>query len=137
MRHLSCALTLALIATSAMATETENHGISILPAKTPPVIDGDAKDWDLSGGVFVCSDVENLREHYRQTLRHWVARLEAHGEKARLIVGEATYRVWRLTMAGSAHGFRTGQLAVYQALLAKPDPAGDVHLPLTRGDWYG
>lgn len=64
MKHLSCVLTLVLIATGLMATETENHGISILPAKTPPIIDGDAKDWDLSGGVFVCSDVENLRGQY-------------------------------------------------------------------------
>ena len=81
-------------------------------------------------------DAENLREHYMQTLRHWVARLEAHHEEARALVDEATYRVWRLYMAGSAHGFRTGQLAVYHVLLAKPDASGETHLPLTRHDWY-
>jgi len=50
---------LACLGGSLFATETENFGI--LPAPKPLVIDGDAKDWDLSGGVFVCSDVENLR----------------------------------------------------------------------------
>jgi hypothetical protein len=39
-------------------------------------------------------------------------------------------------MAGSAHGFARGQLAVYQALLSKPERSGDSHLPLTRRDWY-
>ena len=81
-------------------------------------------------------DVENLREHYLMTLRHWVARLEEKHEQARALVDEATYRIWRLYMAGSAHGFRRGHLAIYQALLAKPDAGGRSHLPLTRQDWY-
>lgn len=85
---------------------------------------------------FEVRDVENLREHYTRTLRQWVERLEANHEGALRQVDEATYRVWRLYMAGSAHGFHTGQLAVYQALLAKPGANGDVRLPLTRRDWY-
>src|SRR5664280_715990 len=85
---------------------------------------------------FEVRDVENLREHYALTLRHWVRRLEASHGPALDFVNEATYRVWRLYMAGSAHGFARGQLAVYQVLLAKPDLGGDAHLPLTRRDWY-
>ncbi len=81
-------------------------------------------------------DVENLREHYALTLRHWVRRLEAAHAEARAFVDEATYRVWRLYMAGSAHGFARGHLAIYQTLLAKPDASGAAHLPLTRADWY-
>jgi cyclopropane-fatty-acyl-phospholipid synthase len=81
-------------------------------------------------------DVENLREHYASTLRHWVQRLERAHPDAVALVGEATYRTWRLYMAGSAYGFAHGQLAVYQTLLSKPDDAGDSHLPLTRNDWY-
>jgi cyclopropane-fatty-acyl-phospholipid synthase len=38
-------------------------------------------------------------------------------------------------MAGSAHGFRTGRLNLYQTLLAKPRQ-GSSGLPLTREDWY-
>ncbi|MEI6467187.1 MAG: cyclopropane-fatty-acyl-phospholipid synthase family protein [Verrucomicrobiota bacterium] len=85
---------------------------------------------------FEVRDVENLRDHYTRTLRQWVGRLEDNHERALRYVDEATYRVWRLYLAGSAHGFRTGQLGVYQALLAKPGASGDVPLPLTRRDWY-
>jgi len=46
----------------ALATETEHLGIRILPAPGPVKVDGVFDDWDLSGGVFVCSDAENLRE---------------------------------------------------------------------------
>lgn len=81
-------------------------------------------------------DVENLREHYTLTLRHWVRRLEAQHEQARTEVGESTYRVWRLYMAASAHGFDHGDLAVYQTLLVKPFADGQTWLPLTRRDWY-
>lgn len=85
---------------------------------------------------FEVRDVENLREHYARTLRHWVHRLEAHHTEALAFVKEPTFRVWRLYMAGSAHGFARSRLAVYQALLSKPDDEGCAHLPLTRADWY-
>ncbi|HUL54206.1 MAG TPA: cyclopropane-fatty-acyl-phospholipid synthase family protein [Opitutaceae bacterium] len=81
-------------------------------------------------------DVENLREHYALTLRHWVRRLEAGHEAARAYVDEAIYRVWRLYMAGSAYGFAHGHLAVYQVLLSKSEQGGVAGLPLTRRDWY-
>ncbi|HVZ62986.1 MAG TPA: cyclopropane-fatty-acyl-phospholipid synthase family protein [Lacunisphaera sp.] len=85
---------------------------------------------------FEIRDVENLREHYKLTLRHWVRRLEAVRERAVAMVGEATYRTWRLYLAASAHGFDHGDLAVYQTLLARPDADGRVDVPLTRRDWY-
>ena len=81
-------------------------------------------------------DVENLREHYALTLRHWLRRLEAHHDEALRFVDESTYRVWRLYIAGSAHGFRSGHIAVYQTLLAKLGPSGQTNLPLARDDWY-
>src|SRR5437867_8811057 len=85
---------------------------------------------------FEIRDVENLREHYALTLHHWLRRLEAHHAEARSLVDVTTYRVWRLYIAGSAHGFRRGHIAVYQTLFAKLDPSGQAHLPLTRTDWY-
>jgi cyclopropane-fatty-acyl-phospholipid synthase len=84
---------------------------------------------------FEVRDVESLREHYALTLRHWVRRLEAAHAAAVAATDEATYRVWRAYMAGSAHGFETGRLNVYQSLLAKP-AGGRSSLPLTRADWY-
>jgi cyclopropane-fatty-acyl-phospholipid synthase len=87
------------------------------------------------GSGFEVRDVESLREHYALTLRHWVRRLEDSADEARRIVDETTYRVWRLYMSGSAHGFQTGRINVYQALLLRPD-RGESGLPLTRADWY-
>ena len=87
------------------------------------------------GRGFEVRDVESLREHYALTLGHWVRRLEARADEARRITDETTYRVWRLYMSGSAHGFRTGRLNVYQTLLSKPE-LGESGLPLTRADWY-
>jgi cyclopropane-fatty-acyl-phospholipid synthase len=80
-------------------------------------------------------DVESLREHYALTLRHWLARLEARAADARRLVGDPTFRTWRLYLAGSADAFDTGENTVFQALFVRPD-AGRSGLPWTRGDWY-
>lgn len=88
---------------------------------------------ELTG--FEVRDVESLREHYALTLHHWVRRLQDHAEEARRIAGDINYRIWRLYMAGAAHGFRGGRLNVYQTLLGKPSH-GQSGLPLTRDDWY-
>jgi cyclopropane-fatty-acyl-phospholipid synthase len=81
-------------------------------------------------------DVENLREHYVRTLHHWVERLEhAHADAASL-VGEHTYRVWRLYMAATTLGFVNGRLTLIQTLLAKPGPDGSATVPLSRADLY-
>jgi len=85
---------------------------------------------------FEVRDVEDLREHYATTLRHWVVRLEAHWDEAVAIAGGARARVWRLFMAASAHQFARGRLAVHQVLLGRPDGDGRVHLPASRADLY-
>lgn len=85
---------------------------------------------------FEIRDVENLREHYALTLRHWLRRLEAHRDEAMKFVSEETYRTWRLYLAGCGHGFRRSHLAVYQTLLTKLNYTGSTNLPLTRADWY-
>lgn len=84
---------------------------------------------------FEVRDVENLREHYALTLRHWVRRLEAHREEAVQATNEVTYRTWRLYMAASAYGFESGDINVNQTLLAKP-AGGRSPLPWTREDLY-
>ena len=84
---------------------------------------------------FEVRDVESLREHYVLTTQRWLERLEAHRDEACRLTNEAVYRVWRLTLAASAHRFARGHVNVYQALLAKPDD-GVSGLPLSRADWY-
>ncbi len=88
------------------------------------------------GAGWEVRDVESLREHYAMTLRHWVRRLERHHDEALQYVGEPTYRVWRLFMAGSAQGFAAERHNLYQTLLVRPDERGHSGLPLTRADWY-
>jgi cyclopropane-fatty-acyl-phospholipid synthase len=85
---------------------------------------------------FETRDVESLREHYALTLRHWVRRLESRHDEAVRMVGEATYRVWRLYMAGCAHGFARGSLGIVQTLFSKPREDGATVLPPTRADLY-
>lgn len=85
---------------------------------------------------FETRDLESLREHYAETLRHWVRRLEARSVEARAVVGETTFRVWRLYMAASAHAFRTARIGVVQMLLARPTADGDCCHPRTRADLY-
>jgi cyclopropane-fatty-acyl-phospholipid synthase len=85
---------------------------------------------------FEVRDVENLREHYARTLRHWVANLERNASAAIEAAGGRTYRVWRLYLAGSAQGFNSGRMGLFQALLAKPHADGSVELPRTRRDLY-
>ena len=84
---------------------------------------------------FEVRDVENLREHYALTLRHWVNRLEARPAEAIAVSDEVTYRTWQLSMAASAHSFEIGNSSVNQTLLSKPNH-GRSGLPLTRADLY-
>jgi cyclopropane-fatty-acyl-phospholipid synthase len=80
-------------------------------------------------------DVENLREHYAITLRHWIANLEAREEEAEQLVGSATVRAWRIYFAASAQRFDAARISVNQTLLAKLDD-GRADIPLSRADIY-
>jgi cyclopropane-fatty-acyl-phospholipid synthase len=84
--------------------------------------------WDLS-----ILDVENLRLHYAQTLRHWLALYESASERVRGMFDEKFVRMWRLYLAGSVAGFTTGSLQLFQVLFA-PGESNDV--PLTRAHLY-
>jgi len=105
----------------------------VFPDGEMPPIGAISRDAELAG--FEVRDVENLREHYALTLRHWVRGMEQHSEQARRLVDEVTFRIWRLHMAGSAHYFQTGKLNLYQTLLVKAEN-GSSGMPLTREDWY-
>jgi cyclopropane-fatty-acyl-phospholipid synthase len=123
-----------------IAASTGHHGNGSSFIERYVFPDGELIPLHRSMGIaeqsgFEVRDVESLREHYVLTLRQWIQRLEARQDEARCIAGEAIYRIWRLYMAGSAHQFRTGELNLYQMLLAKP-LNGNSGLPLTRADWY-
>jgi cyclopropane-fatty-acyl-phospholipid synthase len=121
------------------ASEQPAHGPSFTDTYVFP--DGELTPIHVALGAaekagFEVRDIESLREHYALTLRHWVRRLESRHDEALRHVDEPTYRVWRLFMSGSAHGFTTGRLNVYQTLMVKLGARGHSGLPLTRADWY-
>jgi cyclopropane-fatty-acyl-phospholipid synthase len=84
---------------------------------------------------FEILDAESLRPHYALTLRRWVQALEQNREEAIRLVGESTYRLWRVYMSGCAWYFDSGNTGLYQVL------AGKLHspwpVPLRRSDLYG
>lgn len=83
---------------------------------------------------FEIIDMEGLRRHYALTLRRWIKALEAHREQVAALVGEATYRVWRLYMAGCAWYFDEGSTNVYQVLAGHARQP--LATPLRRDDMY-
>ncbi len=85
---------------------------------------------------FEVRDVENLREHYALTLRHWVNRLVTRHQEAVKGSDEVTYRTWRLYMSASAYGFESGNINVNQTLLAKMTREGKSNVPFSRVDLY-
>jgi len=84
--------------------------------------------WDLS-----VLDVENLRLHYAQTLRHWLALYEAASERVRAMFDEKFLRMWRLYLAGSVAAFSTGTLQLFQVVFATAD---NNDVPWTRAHLY-
>jgi cyclopropane-fatty-acyl-phospholipid synthase len=84
---------------------------------------------------FEVRDVENLREHYARTLRHWVGRMDARRDEAVAAANEVSYRTWKLYMAAACYAFESGIISVNQTLLSKP-AAGRSNVPLTRADIY-
>jgi cyclopropane-fatty-acyl-phospholipid synthase len=104
----------------------------IFPGAYPPALSQMARifePWDLS-----VLDVENLRLHYAQTLRDWLALYDAAGERVRGMFDERFVRMWRLYLAGSVAAFTTGTLQLFQVLFA---PATNNEVPWTRAHLYG
>ncbi|MEO9340534.1 cyclopropane-fatty-acyl-phospholipid synthase family protein [Mesorhizobium sp. SB112] len=74
------------------------------------------------------SDVEILRLHYAETLKHWNERFQANRERAREIYDERFCRMWEFYLAGSEAAFRWQDLIVFQIQLTQKNDT----LPLTR-----
>ncbi len=91
----------------------------------------------LASEGFEVIDAEALREHYAKTLWFWCDRLEANAAAARAEVGDEKYRIWRIYLAGSAHGFERGWMSLFQVLAGKPFADGRLPHPLTRDYMYG
>jgi cyclopropane-fatty-acyl-phospholipid synthase len=82
---------------------------------------------------FSVLDVENLRLHYAETLRHWMARYLAAIEEVRATRSGEFARAWQLYLAGSIAAFSTGRMQLFQVLFAR---GGNNELPATRRHLY-
>ncbi|REE91874.1 SAM-dependent methyltransferase [Cupriavidus plantarum] len=85
----------------------------------------------MQQGGLEAFDVELLRRHYAQTLRHWAENFEAHGDAIREMVGETKFRIWRVYLAGCAHAFTTDQMSIYQVVCHKAGRQAET-LPTSR-----
>ena len=81
-------------------------------------------------------DVECIREHYPKTLSRWLGNLEANHDELVAATDEATYRAFRMYLAGAKHGFQTNLYNLAQLLYVKPDAAGTSPVPPSRRDWF-
>ena len=78
-------------------------------------------------GLFA-TDIEILRLHYAETLRHWRERFQRNRSRIAALYDERFCRMWELYLVSCEMGFRHGGLMVFQLQLAKRLDA----LPLTR-----
>ena len=74
------------------------------------------------------TDIEILRVHYAETLRHWHERFQKRRAEAEAIYDERFCRMWEFYLAACEMLFRNGRLMVFQIQLAHRRDA----VPLTR-----
>jgi cyclopropane-fatty-acyl-phospholipid synthase len=103
----------------------------IFPGAYPPTLREMADLFEPSH--FSILDVENLRLHYAQTLRHWRDRFEASSELVAQRFDRRFVRAWRLYLAGSCAAFASGGLQLFQVVFARP---GMNEIPWTRAELY-
>ncbi len=84
---------------------------------------------------FETLDVEDMREHFELTLKHWTERLYDQRLRAYALVGEPRTRLWLIYFALFKKAFERGSVQVYQTVAQKrrPGPSG---LPLDRKSLY-
>lgn len=74
------------------------------------------------------TDIEILRFHYAETLRHWRARFQQNRETIRKLYDERFCRMWEFYLIGSELSFRHQGQMVFQIQLSKCPET----LPITR-----
>jgi len=78
-------------------------------------------------------DVENLRLHYAETLRHWLDRFERNSDVIRAAFDDRFIRMWRLYLSSAQASFRSGDLQLFQVTFGR---SVDNTVPWTRRDLY-
>ncbi|MFZ5931947.1 MAG: class I SAM-dependent methyltransferase [Pseudomonadota bacterium] len=78
-------------------------------------------------GLWV-TDIEILRPHYADTLRHWQDRFQANRDAIKALYDERFCRMWEFYLASCEISFRTGPMMVFQIQFARSRDA----VPRTR-----
>ena len=81
---------------------------------------------------FLVNDIEILRLHYAETLKHWRERFLAHRDDLPKTYDERFVRMWEFYLAASEMAFREQNLMVFQLQLTKRQGV----VPITR-DYIG
>jgi cyclopropane-fatty-acyl-phospholipid synthase len=74
----------------------------------------------LERAGFETHHVEDFREDYSETLRHWATRLDDHADEARRLAGDERFRVWRLYLRAARNGFDVKFTSIYQVRASLP-----------------
>lgn len=74
------------------------------------------------------TDIEILRLHYAETLKHWRERFLAHREEVERIYDRRFVRMWEFYLASSEMAFREQKMFVFQIQLTKRQNV----VPITR-----
>ncbi len=82
---------------------------------------------------FSVLDIENLRLHYAETLRHWLDRFNENEEVVAKMFDERFVRTWRLYLTGSIATFLVGSLQLFQMVFAR---GVDNSVAMTREHLY-
>lgn len=68
----------------------------------------------LERAGFETHHVEDFREDYSETLRHWARRLDENTDEALRLAGPERFRVWRLYLRAARNGFDVKFTSIYQ-----------------------
>jgi cyclopropane-fatty-acyl-phospholipid synthase len=107
---------------------TERH---IFPGASPPSLGQMMQIFEPFD--FSVLDVENLRLHYANTLRHWLQRYENNVERVTEMFDADFVRAWRLYLAGSHTAFKMGGMQLFQVTFTRAD---NNQIPWTRQYLY-
>jgi cyclopropane-fatty-acyl-phospholipid synthase len=89
----------------------------------------------MQKGGLEARDVETLRRHYARTLEAWSKGFESKAELIKNLVGEKTYRIWRIYLLGSAYAFESDQISLFQVVCGKAGRSA-TELPWSRRYMY-
>jgi cyclopropane-fatty-acyl-phospholipid synthase len=92
---------------------------------------------EMSAAGLELTDAESLRRHYARTLWAWSDGFERNLMRLTELAGEKRARIWRIYLAGCAHGFDHNWINIYQLQAIRPlSNASGAHSPLPMSRAY-